>query len=71
MGKRKLLFQKANENLGYGSEEIEKQLNETRSNLVIYQYQRQMMGKDGHIVTESQLESYYNQRQETFLLRSP
>ncbi len=70
--KRELLFQKANENLGYEiRREIEKQVNETRSNLVIYQYQRQMMEqKMDTIVTESQLESYYNQNQETFLLRS-
>ena len=70
--KRELLLQKANENLGYEiRREIEKQVNETRANLVIYQYQRQMMEeKMDTILTESQLESYYNQNQETFPLRS-
>ena len=55
MAKRELLFQKANENLDTRSGgKSRKQVNETRSNLVIYQYQRQMMEqKMDTIVTES------------------
>ncbi len=70
--KRELLYQKANENLGYEiRKEIEKQVNDTRANLVIYQYQRQMMEeKMDTILTENQLENYYSQNQETFPLRS-
>ena len=42
--KRELLFQKAEENLSPElKDEIDNQLEETRANLVIYQYQRQMM----------------------------
>ncbi len=42
--KRELVLQKAEENLSPAlKEEIEKQLEETRANLVIYQYQRQMI----------------------------
>ena len=42
--KRELLLQKAEENLSPElKNEISEQLEETRANLVIYQYQRQMM----------------------------
>lgn len=70
--KRELLYQKANDNLSYDlRREIEKQVNETRANLVIYQYQRQMMlQKMDTIVTLSELEDYYNNHLESFSLRS-
>ena len=70
--KREFLLQKANENLGYEvRRNIEIQVNETRANLVIYQYQRQMMEeKMDTIIKENELEAYYNNNGSNFPLRS-
>lgn len=70
--RRKLLLMKAEQNL---SEELKKevagQLEETRANLLIYQYQRQMMfEKMDTIVTESELENYYAANEKAFILTS-
>jgi hypothetical protein len=68
--KRQLLLQKAEENLTPElKDEIVKQLEETRINLVIYQYQRQMMlEKMDTILTETELENYYNANEKSFIL---
>jgi hypothetical protein len=68
--KKQLLLQKAEENLSPAlKEEIDRQLEETRSDLVIYQYQRQMMlERMDTVVADSELESYYAQNQMSFLL---
>jgi hypothetical protein len=68
--KRELLLQKAEENLSPGlKEEIAKQLDETRTNLVIYQYQRQMMSeKMDTVLAESELEDYYVTNEKSFIL---
>ncbi len=68
--KRELLYQKAEENLAPGlNNEIEKQLEETRTNLTIYQYQQQMMlERMDTIVTDQELEDYYNSNQGSFML---
>jgi hypothetical protein len=70
--KKELLFQKAEENLSPELKvEIDKQLEETRSNLVIYQYQRQMMlERMDTIVTDAELENYYLANGKSFLLSS-
>lgn len=70
--KRELLFQKAKENLSSElRSEIENQLEESRINLVIYQYQRQMMlEKMDTLVTDSEMENYYSANQESFVLSS-
>ena len=70
--KRELLFLKAEQNLSPEfKNEIEKQLQETRANLVIYQYQRQMMlEKMDTTITEDELESYYATNEKNFLLNS-
>jgi hypothetical protein len=70
--KRELMFQKAEENLTQGvKDDIEKQLQDTRTNLVIYQYQRQMMlEKMDTVVSDSELENYYAANQNSFLLTS-
>ncbi len=70
--KKKLLLQKAEENL---SPELKiiiaKQIDETRENLVIYQYQRQMMlEKMDTVLAESELENYYNENNTSFTLHS-
>lgn len=70
--KKELLFQKAEENLSPElKDEIDKQLEETRSNLVIYQYQRQMMlERMDTLVSDAEMENYYASNKESFLLSS-
>ena len=69
--KRELLVQKAEENLSPElKDEIAQQLEETRTNLVIYQYQRQMMlEKMDTVLTETELENYYAANEKSFILR--
>lgn len=68
--KKELMLEKAEENLSPElKEEIDRQLEETRSNLVIYQYQRQMMlQRMDTAVSDSELVSYYTMNQKSFLL---
>jgi hypothetical protein len=70
--KRELLLQKAEENLQASlKEEIDQELKDTRANLVIYQYQRQMMiEKMDTIISESELLNYYNTNKLSFTLTS-
>jgi hypothetical protein len=70
--KRQLLLQKAEDNLTPAfKDEITKQLEETRSNLVIYQYQQQMIQqKLDTVITDSELENYYNSNENSFVLNS-
>ena len=70
--KKEFLYQKAVENLSPElKDEIDKQLEETRADLVIYQYQRQMMlEKMDTTVTEAELENYYSANQKSFILGS-
>ena len=70
--RKELLLQKAQDNLSSElSENIEKQLEEARSNLVIYQYQRQMMlERMDTVVSDSELVNYYNSNPASFNLSS-
>ena len=70
--KRQLLLQKAEDNLSPAlKDEIDKQLDETRSNLVIYQYQQQMiMEKLDTLLTDTELENYYTSNENSFVLTS-
>jgi hypothetical protein len=70
--KRQLLLQKAEENLSPAlKDEITKQLEETRSNLVIYQYQRQMiLEKLDTVLTDAEIENYYAANENSFVLTS-
>ncbi|MBK8883514.1 MAG: hypothetical protein IPN67_14335 [Bacteroidales bacterium] len=70
--KRELLLKKAEENLAPDMKaDIARQLEETRSNLVIYQYQRQMMlEKMDTVIAETELENYYSANEKSFLLNS-
>ncbi len=70
--KKEFLFQKAEENLSPDlKNEIDNQLEETRSNLVIYQYQRQMMlERMDTTLTDGELENYYSANQQSFILSS-
>src|SRR5664280_160695 len=70
--KRQLLLRKAEDNLSPAlKNEIEKQLEETRSNLVIYQYQQQMiLEKLDTVLTDAELENYYTSNENSFVLTS-
>lgn len=70
--KKELVYQKAEQNLSPElKNDIEKQLEETRENLVIYQYQRQMMlEKMDTLLSEEDLESYYATKEKSFTLNS-
>jgi hypothetical protein len=70
--KRELLLQRAEDNLSQDIKtEISSQIEETRANLVIYQYQRQMMlEKMDTVLTETELENYYAGNEKSFTLNS-
>jgi hypothetical protein len=70
--KRQLLLQKADENLSPAMKsEITNQLEETKANLVIYQYQRQMIEeKLDTVLTDAELENYYASNEKSFVLGS-
>jgi hypothetical protein len=70
--KRELLLQKAEDNLSPElRDEITRQIEETRANLVIYQYQRQMMlEKMDTVLTDTELENYYAANEKSFMLSS-
>jgi len=70
--KKQLLMKKAEDNLTPAlKNEISDQLEETRSNLVIYQYQRQMiLQKLDTVLTDSEIENYYANNENSFLLGS-
>ncbi|MBP5474510.1 MAG: hypothetical protein J6X92_07130 [Bacteroidales bacterium] len=69
--KKELVYQKSNENLTDElRQEINKQVRETQSNLVIYQYEKQMMFEQmDTTLTDYELENYYMLHLESFALR--
>jgi len=70
--KKELIFIKAEQNLTPEfKNEIEKQMEETRTSLVIYQYQRQMMlEKLDTTMTDEEIENYYATNEKKFNLNS-
>ncbi|HEX2975972.1 MAG TPA: hypothetical protein VHO68_08540, partial [Bacteroidales bacterium] len=70
--RRKLLLMKAEENLSDAmKDDVTKQLQETKENLLIYQYERQLMlEKLDTVLTGSELENYYAQNEKAFILTS-
>ncbi len=70
--RRELMFRKAESNLSPDlRNEIETQLGETRVNLVIYEYQRMMMLQNmDTVITREELESYYSNNGNNFILTS-
>ena len=70
--KRELMFQKAEANLSPDlRSDIEEQLEETKLNLVVYEYQRMMMlQKMDTIITREELENYYASNETSFILTS-
>ncbi len=70
--KRELVFQKAKENISPElRNEIEKQVDETRVDLIVYEYQQQMMlEKMDTVITDDELQKYYTANPNTFALTS-
>lgn len=70
--KKQLLYLKAVDNLSPDfKNDIENQLQDTRVNLVIYQYQRQMMlEKMDTTISDEELKSYYDNNEKNFKLTS-
>lgn len=70
--KRRLLLQKAEDNLSPELKVvIENQIEETRTNLVIYQYQQQMLlEKMDTVLSDAELEKYYNANEKSFILNT-
>lgn len=70
--RKELLFQKAEDNLTAElMKDIDSQVKEARVNLVIYQYQRQMMlEKMDTTISGTELENYYQSNKDNFILNS-
>jgi hypothetical protein len=70
--KKELMFQRAEANIAPElRNDIEKQLDETRMNLVVYEYQRQMMQqKMDTLISEDELVRYYTANENRFMLTS-
>jgi hypothetical protein len=70
--KRQLLLQKAEANLSSDlKNQINKELEDSRTNLVIYQYQRQLiLEKMDTTISETELENYYSTNENSFVLGS-
>ncbi|MGE5419405.1 MAG: hypothetical protein ACM3UT_04425 [Chloroflexota bacterium] len=70
--KRQLLLLKAEENLSLAQkDEVDSQLGETRANLLIHQYQQQLLlEKMDTVITENELENYYVTNDKSFFLTS-
>jgi hypothetical protein len=70
--KRELMFQKAKENLAPGlMNEIEEQIQETRLDLVVYEYQHMMLlQKMDTVISQEELEKYYSDNGNSFNLTS-
>ncbi|HLN19778.1 MAG TPA: hypothetical protein VK213_01725 [Bacteroidales bacterium] len=70
--KKKLLLMKAEENLSSDlMNEVDRQMEESRSNLLIYQYEKQLLlEKMDTLITETELENYYVSNENAFMLTS-
>jgi hypothetical protein len=70
--KRQLLLQRAEANLSSDlKNEINKELEDSRTNLVIYQYQRQLiLEKMDTTISDTELENYYATHENSFVLGS-
>lgn len=70
--KRELIFQKAEENLSPEMKiEIENHLEQTKIDLVVYEYQQMLMlQKMDTVISREELEKYYSENQNNFILSS-
>jgi len=70
--KKEVVFQRANANLTQElKDEIENQLDESRMNLIVYEYQRQLMlQKMDTVISDEELENYYTANENNLRLTS-
>ena len=67
--KKQLMVQKAEENLTDESKDIEKQIEDYRSSLLIFKYRQELIKqKIDTIITQQEIESYYNEYSGNFIL---
>jgi len=67
--KKQLMLQKAEENLSDESKNIEKQIDDYRSSLLIFKYRQELIKqKIDTIITQQEIESYYNEYSANFIL---
>jgi len=67
--KQELVIQKANENLTPQQKDVSKELEEYRNSLIIYKYKNELMRQRmDTLVTEEQIEEYYNANNDNFNL---
>ncbi len=67
--KKQLMLQKAEENLSDESKNIEKQIEDYRSSLLIFKYSQELIKqKIDTIITQQEIESYYNEYSANFIL---
>jgi len=70
--KKKAVMSKAEYNLTAEQKDLQKQIEEYRTSLLIYEYEKLMVAqKLDTMVTESQIDSYYHQYSQNFLLQDP
>lgn len=67
--KQELLIKKANENLTIEQKDLTREIEEYRNSLIIYKYKNELMNQQmDTLVTERQIEQYYNANQFNFQL---
>jgi len=70
--KKKAVVSKAEFNLTETQKDLEKQIEEYRTSLLIYEYEKLMVAQSlDTVVTESQISSYFHQYSQNFLLQDP
>jgi len=69
--KQELLINKANENLTLEQKNLTKEIEEYRNSLIIYKYKNELMNQQmDTLVTQLQIEQYYNSNPDNFNLNS-
>ena len=70
--KKKAVVSKAEFNLTEAQKDLEKQIEEYRTSLLIYEYEKLMVAQSlDTVVTESQISAYFYQYSQNFLLQDP
>ncbi len=70
--RNELLLNKAEMNLSDEEKDVEQQINNYRSSLLIYAYQQRYLGQNlDTMVTEQEIEAYFKANQSNFLLEEP
>ena len=66
---QELLLMKAEENLNAGMKDVNKELEEYRSSLIVYRYKNELMKqKMDTMVKEADIQKYFNENRESFIL---